>query len=107
MSSEEIEEILFAHEYVESVAAVGLPDETLGQAIAVCVTVSEAARNVDETALRKALLVYCRHHMPSYLIPKTIAFFASLPHNANGKVDRKRLATILQDPSQLETEAVG
>ena len=107
VSSEEIEEILFAHDYVKSVAAVGLPDETLGHAIAACIIVSAAAKHVEETTLRKALLLHCRHHMPSYLIPRTIAFFKTLPLNANGKIDRKRLVAMLQDADKLETEAVS
>ena len=107
VSSEEIEEALFAHEYVDAVAAVGIADEKLGQAIVICVTPSDLGKELSEQTLRKALLLHCRHHLPSYLIPKAIYFFAQLPHNPNGKIDRKQLAAMFSDEQPGKTEQVG
>ena len=107
VSSEEIEEALFAHEYVDAVAAVGLPDEKLGQAIVICVTLSDLGSNLSPQTLRKALLLHCRHHLPSYLIPKAIYFHEQLPHNPNGKIDRKQLASMLVDEQQNQSKEVG
>ncbi len=40
-----------------------------------------------EDGVKEAL----RQNLPSYMIPHRVALMASLPHNASGKIDRKRL----------------
>ncbi|MEM7466641.1 MAG: acyl-CoA ligase (AMP-forming), exosortase A system-associated [Pseudomonadota bacterium] len=107
VSSEEIEEALFSSEYVDTVAAVGVPDPKLGQAIVICVIASELGHDLPEQSLRQRLLQHSREHLPSYLIPKAIHFFSHLPHNPNGKINRRRLAAMLNNAQQERAEKVG
>ena len=88
VSPQEVEEaILSGGEALEAVA-VGVHDDRLGQAI-VAMVAGDAAR---EAALRTRL----RAELHSFLQPQHYRWFAELPRNANGKLDRaalRRLAT--------------
>jgi acyl-coenzyme A synthetase/AMP-(fatty) acid ligase len=35
---------------------------------------------------------HCRGRLPAYMVPDIVEFCPALPRNANGKVDRARLA---------------
>ena len=83
VSPQEVEEaILSGGEALEAVA-VGVPDDRLGQAI-VAMVAGDAGR---EAALRARL----RAELPSFLQPQLYHWFADLPRNANGKLDRAAL----------------
>ena len=98
VSPTEIEEILYTTGLVGAVAAIGAAHPRLGQAILV-VASPPAGRELDSTAL----LAECRRLMPQYMVPMQIVERASLPHNANGKIDRKALASELANTFQQET----
>lgn len=87
VSPTEIEEALYASGLVAEAVAVGVPDETLGQAI---VVIAAAAGDVSEPT--QAVLDYCRRELPAYMVPARIVWRESLPRNANGKLDRAALA---------------
>lgn len=89
VSPGEVEAVLYAQGEVAEAAALGVPHPTLGQAIVVVVAV-RAGRALDEARLLAAL----KPHLPNYMLPhKIILADASLPRNANGKIDRKLLST--------------
>ena len=88
VSPTEIEEILYETGMVGEVAAFGLADETLGQAIAVIATPKAAGEEVDVALLKKE----CLKRMPNYMVPKYVHIQESLPRNPNGKLDRKGLS---------------
>lgn len=50
------------------------------------------AGEVDVQQVRTAL----QAHVPSYMVPKRICIVAELPQTLNGKVDRKKLAALLE-----------
>ncbi|TVQ70318.1 MAG: acyl-CoA ligase (AMP-forming), exosortase A system-associated [Chromatiaceae bacterium] len=88
VSPTEVEEILYATRQVGECVAFGIPDDTLGQRIAVVVTAPEGTP-VDT----QALLSECKARMPAYMVPASIHIHqAPLPRNPNGKLDRKSLA---------------
>jgi acyl-CoA ligase (AMP-forming) (exosortase A-associated) len=88
VSPTEIEEVLYASDIVAECAAFGLPHAVLGEAICAVVSVAQHAH-----ADREALLAHCRERLPLYMVPAEIDFrHEALPRNANGKIDRKRLA---------------
>lgn len=92
VSPTEVEEILYATKMVGECAAFGIPHDTLGQAIAVIVT-APAGNGIDTAAL----LAECRNRMPAYMVPHRIEVREGpLPRNPNGKIDRKALATEIQ-----------
>ncbi|SEK58265.1 acyl-CoA ligase (AMP-forming), exosortase A system-associated [Ectothiorhodospira marina] len=88
VSPTEVEEILYATRQVGECVAFGVPDDTLGQSIAVVVTAPEGTP-VDT----QALLSECKARMPAYMVPASIHIHEGpLPRNPNGKLDRKSLA---------------
>jgi acyl-CoA ligase (AMP-forming) (exosortase A-associated) len=89
VSPTEVEEMLFSTRLVAEVAAFGVPHPVLGQAIAVVATPADGAA-LDAATLKRA----CQDRLPSYMVPAHIEIAAApLPLNANGKIDRKRLAS--------------
>ncbi|HEX2826045.1 MAG TPA: acyl-CoA ligase (AMP-forming), exosortase A system-associated [Burkholderiales bacterium] len=89
VSPTEIEEAIYATALVGEAAAFGVSHPTLGQAVVVVATPRNGAA-LDATALLGA----CRSRLPAYMAPAKIDVREGpLPRNANGKIDRKRLAT--------------
>ncbi|MFO1412801.1 MAG: acyl-CoA ligase (AMP-forming), exosortase A system-associated [Burkholderiales bacterium] len=89
VSPTEIEEALYGTRLVGEAAAFGIPHPTLGQAIVVIVTPPAGG-----TLTADDLLAECRKVLPAYMVPATIEVRGGpLPRNANGKIDRKALAT--------------
>ena len=85
VSPQEIEEAALATGLVAEAVALGVPDARLGQAIHL---VARAAGEVDEARLRRALA----QTLPNFMVPQAIHWRATLPINANGKIDRVTLA---------------
>ena len=82
ISPTEIEEAALASGAVSDVAAFGVPDERLGQAIVLVVTGEEA-----EEKLRS----YLRRELPPHMQPQRIVWKDRLPVGPNGKLDRTAL----------------
>ncbi|NSL55289.1 acyl-CoA ligase (AMP-forming), exosortase A system-associated [Uliginosibacterium aquaticum] len=92
VSPAEVEEEAYATGLLAECAAVGVPHPQLGAAIVLIATPSHA--DLDSTALLAALKV----RLPAYQLPAYIALrHEPLPRNANGKIDRKALATTFLD----------
>jgi acyl-CoA synthetase (AMP-forming)/AMP-acid ligase II len=63
---------------------VGVPDERWGEAVkAVVVPHTGAAVTADE------LIAFCADRLDRFKKPRSVDFVAELPHNRNGKLDRK------------------
>jgi acyl-CoA ligase (AMP-forming) (exosortase A-associated) len=90
VSPTEIEEIAYGFPGVAEAAAVGLPDEILGQTIVL--VVAPAADATPDTA---ALLDRFKSEAPSHMVPRRIVVLAALPHGPNGKIDRGALRTAM------------
>ncbi|HHJ13952.1 MAG TPA: AMP-dependent synthetase [Gammaproteobacteria bacterium] len=89
ISPKEIEEVVLELEGVEEVAAVGIPDEILGQIIKLVVVPAPGAE-----LARREIQAHCRRQLASYKIPKQIEFVEQIPRTASGKVRR----FLLQEP---------
>lgn len=83
----EIEATIGEIEGVVEVAAVGVPDALLGQAVAVYVVVANEA-GLDAMAIK----AHCRRRLANYKLPKHVQFVSCLPRTASGKVQRFKLA---------------
>lgn len=46
---------------------------------------------------KEEILSFCRSNLPEYMVPRDILYVAEIPLNANGKVDRRKLATQLKE----------
>ena len=83
---QEIEETLSELEGVEEVAALGIPDAILGEAIKVVVVRSEESKLSE-----RDVLAYCTQSLSSYKIPKFVEFVLTIPKTASGKILRRQL----------------
>jgi long-chain acyl-CoA synthetase len=86
VSSQEIEAVILERSEIVSAAAIGEPDDMLGEAIKVFVTVKNGSLVTSE-----GLLNYCKTRLARYMIPKEIVIVSQLPLNAHGKVVKSEL----------------
>lgn len=87
ISPAEIEEAVLAGGEAREAVAVGVPDERLGQAIAVAL----AGDAAGEGTLRARL----KRELPSFMQPARFDWRAELPRNANGKLYRAAIRAAL------------
>lgn len=90
VSPSEVEESIYALPAVKEAAAIGLTHPTLGQAILLVITVTDDLTSQD-------ILKYCKKELPNFMVPQEVIFLDNMPHNQNGKIDRKLLATEYSD----------
>jgi acyl-CoA ligase (AMP-forming) (exosortase A-associated) len=82
ISPTEIEEVLFQTGRLRGAAAIGIPDEVLGQVVKAFVVAK------DGTPLdAQELLSVCAERMPRYMVPKFLEVLDELPKTSSGKVD--------------------
>ena len=80
ISPAELEEVATASGLVAEVAALGVPDERVGQAIVMVVRGDEAQS--------RGLQQFLRQELPSFMQPSRIEWWPDMPRNPNGKLDR-------------------
>ena len=81
----EIEDVVCQIPGVVECAAVGVPDEILGEAIKLFVVMAN-----DEVS-RKDIMIFCKERLAFYKLPKEIEMVAKLPKTASGKIRRESL----------------
>ena len=84
---------------VREAAAVGLPDEVLGQSILVYV-VPHDGEKLEGTEL---IDLYAAK-VPRYMVPRRIEFTSDLPKTAHGKIDYPTLRTRATRDTQAPSE---
>lgn len=89
----ELEEIEAALHSLDHVQQAGVIYQRIREKHGRIVAFVDASEGVDEEQLIKRL----RSILPSYMIPESIVFLESLPKNANGKLDRKLMRTMVLD----------
>ena len=82
----EIEAILHLHPAVAQAIVIGVPDDELGHRLKAIVVTHEGQPVTPHELTR-----FCAEHLPTYMVPHTIAFRSHLPTTATGKVDRNQL----------------
>jgi acyl-CoA ligase (AMP-forming) (exosortase A-associated) len=92
VSPTEVEEVLSEVPGVLEVVAVGLPDEVMGQRIAVGIV---ARDGVTADQVIDAVRYHARVHLPAYMAPAQVNVLDAIARNANGKPDRAALAAEL------------
>ncbi|WP_055038178.1 class I adenylate-forming enzyme family protein [Blastochloris viridis] len=83
---EEVEACLLALNGVALAAVVCGADSGGGPALQAFIVCRHGS-----TLTKSAVTQHCRRHLPHYMVPDDIAFVASLPTTANGKIDRAGL----------------
>jgi long-chain acyl-CoA synthetase len=81
----ELEDVIVGHPKVLEAAAIGIPDEKSGEVVKVFVV------KKDESLTPEELMKFCREHLTSYKIPRSIEFRTELPKSNVGKILRKDL----------------
>ncbi|WP_062432658.1 AMP-binding protein [Herbidospora daliensis] len=84
LSPTEVEEAAYATGLVAEAVAVGVPDEELGEQVALHAVLT-AATTPDE--LRRAM----ERDLPRYMVPRRFILADALPRSGNGKFDRAEL----------------
>ncbi|MFO1270901.1 MAG: AMP-binding protein [Rubrivivax sp.] len=77
----EVEEVIHHIEGVSGCAVVGIPHETMGQAVKAYVTLSKGASLTPREIVR-----HCLAHLESHMAPQTVEIVAELPKTESGKV---------------------
>lgn len=86
VSPKEIENTLYALDGVLEAAVIGVPDETLGEAIKVFVAPKEGVA-LSEREIR----AFCARHLEDFMVPKYVEIWPALPKGGTGKIDKKEL----------------
>ncbi|ACR68803.1 long-chain-fatty-acid--CoA ligase FadD [Edwardsiella ictaluri] len=81
----EIEEVVALHPKVLECAAIGVPSESSGEMVKVCVVKRDPGLTRDE------LVSHCRRHLTGYKVPKQVVFYTELPKSNVGKILRRTL----------------
>ena len=80
----EVEDFLHAHSSIKDVAAIGIPDERLGEIVAVVISVVPG-----KTLTEEEVLTFCEK-LPKYKRPRKV-FFGDVPRNPTGKIEKPKL----------------
>ncbi len=80
----EVEDFLHTNPNVKDAAAIGLPDERLGEIVAVIIDVAPG-----KTLTADEVLKFCEG-LPKYKRPRKI-FFGEVPRNPTGKIEKPKL----------------
>lgn len=80
----EIEQVLFAHPAIYEAAAVGVPDDDLGEQIKAVVVLKPG-----QSASAENIMAFCAERLPGFKRPRSVDFTQDLPKNPNGKIVRR------------------
>lgn len=82
----EVESVLHQHPGVYEAAVVGVPDERWGEAVH-AVVVPRDGVSLDAPGLS----AFCAERLARMKKPRSVDFVDALPHNPNGKIDRRAI----------------
>jgi acyl-CoA synthetase (AMP-forming)/AMP-acid ligase II len=80
----EVEHFVYSHPSVKDAAAIGCPDERLGEIVAIVIEVAPG-KNLSEAEV----LQHCES-LPRYKRPRKV-FFGEIPRNPTGKIEKPKL----------------
>lgn len=84
-----VESVIADHPQVEDVAVVGLADAEWGERVSALVVADDCTKG--------DLREYCREHLATYEVPKTIVLVDSLPRTVSGTVDREVARSLVSE----------
>ncbi|MFD8176052.1 class I adenylate-forming enzyme family protein [Streptomyces sp. NPDC059709] len=80
----EVEAALYEHPAVQEACVVGVPDEQWGEAVKAVVV-----RRAGSEVAAAELIAFCADRLDRFKKPRSVDFTTGLPHNRNGKLDRR------------------
>jgi long-chain acyl-CoA synthetase len=93
ISPSEVEHALIAHPAVRDAGVVGVPDAALGQRVAGFVQLENEAQGAGPDAI----LADVAARLADYKVPESLGILEEIPRNAQGRIDRKLLLTMVSD----------
>jgi amino acid adenylation domain-containing protein len=90
VSPNEVENLVYQLDAVEEVAVVGVPHDTLGQAVRAIVAL-KAGASLTTAQVRG----HCARFLEPWMVPSVVHFVSALPHTASGKIDKRALGLLL------------
>jgi amino acid adenylation domain-containing protein len=102
----EIESLLASHPAVRE-AAVIVRDDAQANRILVAYVASGLVSSSETQIIETQILDWLRQHLPGYMIPSMVVTMDRLPLNANGKIDRRLLASSPLEASKTQDEFVA
>ncbi len=87
----EIEAVLETHPAIELCAVVSETRGELAETVVVAYLVLRPGHELDAAAMVREMRELCRGKLPPFKTPRVARIVATLPRNANGKIDRKLL----------------
>ncbi len=97
VSPSEVEKSLMGHPGVSQVAVVGLSDEHFGEVGAAFVIPKPGFPLTPDD-----VIAFARERLANYKVPRRVDIVTALPTNATGKVLRRQLRTLIEQPSRTE-----
>lgn len=94
VSPTEIEEVAHMSGLVAEAVAIGLPNEEIGQDVAVVAVPRQDDNWLEEFA------AFLRSELPGYMVPKRVIGARKLPRTSSGKIDRREVARRLLEASE-------
>ncbi len=91
ISPTEIEEILYDLPDLADAMVCGMFDDKIGESI-IAVLAPRPGKQLDLAQV----IAHCRQALPAYMVPTRLIMRDALPRNANGKLDRSRIATAVR-----------
>lgn len=92
----EVEDVLHQHPAVREAAVTGIPDDYRGETVKAFVS-TVSGMHVDESEL----IDFCRDRLAAYKYPRSVQFMDELPKNASGKVLRRDLRALQNQPGDI------
>ena len=80
----EVENHIYDHPFVKDAAAIGYPDDRLGEIVGIVIEVVPG-----KTLTEDAVLEFCQA-LPRYKRPRKV-FFGRIPRNPTGKIEKVKL----------------
>lgn len=87
----EVEEVLYAHQAVQEVAVIGLPDPYWVEKVHAVIVLKKGA-----TAEQEEMIEFCKGRLAHYKAPKSVDFVESLPKNPQGKILKRKIRETYQ-----------
>jgi acyl-CoA synthetase (AMP-forming)/AMP-acid ligase II len=84
--SREVEDVLYKHPAVAEAAVIGVPDPRWVERVHALIVLKPAVKVTE-----KEIIAFCKEHIASYKVPKSVEFVDFLPKNPQGKILKKTI----------------
>ncbi|MCW8908810.1 MAG: fatty acid CoA ligase family protein [Sedimenticola sp.] len=96
----EIEDLLFTHPGVASVAVFSIPDPFYGEEVVAWIKPRQGQQLSEE-----AVQAFCREHMAHFKVPRVIRFVEEFPMTVTGKLQKFRMREMMLAEQEAEEDS--